>query len=132
MNRRPPRSSRTDTHFPYTALFRSMQATVDIVSMDMARKLGGKTTGQLSGSTWNDALADSLNRNDNSAVGEPLTVIPCTADDHAVFGNQICATPGIYVDGVFSGSGSKPATHVRVIARTTIDYFFPIFADGGA
>src|SRR3546814_9751778 len=58
---------------------RDMQAIADIVSMDMARKLDGKTTGQLSGSTWNDALADSLNRNDNSSVGEPLTVIPCTA-----------------------------------------------------
>src|SRR3546814_17212404 len=109
-----------------------MQAIADIVSMDMARKLDGKTTGQLSGSTWNDALADSLNRNDNSSVGEPLTVIPCTADHHAVFGNQSYATPGIYVVGVFSGSGAKPATNERVIARTTIDYFFPIFADGGA
>src|SRR3546814_956158 len=55
---------------------RDMQAIADIVSMDMARKLDGKTTGQLSGATWTDALADSLNRNANSSVGEPLKVIP--------------------------------------------------------
>src|SRR3546814_18883405 len=32
MIRRPPRSTRTDTLFPYTTLFRSQQADIDLVN----------------------------------------------------------------------------------------------------
>src|SRR3546814_4493590 len=41
MIRRPPRSTRTDTLFPYTTLFRSIPAAV--VSMGVLRLLGGGT-----------------------------------------------------------------------------------------
>lgn len=110
---------------------RDMQAIADIVAMDMARKLDGRKTGSLLGTTWDTALDDSLERNDDDAVGEPLNPIPCPANENAVHGSWICAAPGIYENGVFSKSGSAPATHVMVQTRTRVDYFFPIFADRG-
>src|SRR3546814_2849937 len=38
MIRRPPRSTRTDTLFPYTTLFRSFLSRVDISSVDLSKK----------------------------------------------------------------------------------------------
>src|SRR3546814_14482886 len=39
MRRRPPRSTRTDTLFPYTTLFRSFDAVVDHQAPDFAAQL---------------------------------------------------------------------------------------------
>src|SRR3546814_6356011 len=36
MIRRPPRSTRTDTHFPYTTLFRSQSPTVELLDPEGA------------------------------------------------------------------------------------------------
>src|SRR3546814_12465694 len=38
MIRRPPRSTRTDTLFPYTTLFRSVRAVVGVVSVEASEK----------------------------------------------------------------------------------------------
>src|SRR3546814_20764462 len=39
MIRRPPRSTRTDTLFPYTTLFRSKIAAVDLFGMQLPQRL---------------------------------------------------------------------------------------------
>lgn len=111
---------------------RDMQAVADVVAFDMARGLDGRSSSALVGSTWEARLSDSINRNRDS-VGEALTVTSCTASTTALSGNQICATPGVYdrVTKTFTDSNGAPATHVRVITRTKIDYFFPIYANEG-
>src|SRR3546814_7354400 len=45
MIRRPPRSTRTDTLFPYTTLFRSMVSgdLADLLAMHVAQRLAGPT-----------------------------------------------------------------------------------------
>src|SRR3546814_2079211 len=40
MIRRPPRSTRTDTLFPYTTLFRSIQAAIDILNRRAQPQIG--------------------------------------------------------------------------------------------
>src|SRR3546814_17569043 len=52
MLRRPPRSTRTDTLFPYTTLFRSLLAAVVAVGGDVVAQVGlarGRVGGQLLG-----------------------------------------------------------------------------------
>ncbi|WP_235737599.1 pilus assembly protein TadG-related protein [Nocardioides alcanivorans] len=114
---------------------RDMQAVADIVAMDMARQLDGKTTAQLGGTAgWQSALSSSLARNQDRAVGDSLAVTTCAATQTSVSSSQVCATPGIYRKGQspeFVDSGSAPATHVRVITRTKVDYFFPVYANDG-
>lgn len=113
---------------------RDMQAVADVVAIDLARGLDGRTTGQLLGSAWNARVAESLARNDDSPVGDELGVVSCTPAETGLSGAaKICATPGIYTPatGAFVDSGSQAATHVRVITRTRIDYFFPVFANDG-
>lgn len=115
---------------------RDMQAVADLVSMDMARKLDGRTTSSLVGSVWNAGVATSLGAQGDT-VGDPLTVLTCTeaqvtAEDADLAATGICAYPGILnADGTFSASGSAPATHVKVLTRTRVDYFLPVFADSG-
>ncbi|GGO87556.1 hypothetical protein GCM10011584_12470 [Nocardioides phosphati] len=116
---------------------RDMQAVADLVAMDMARKLDGRTTSALSGSTWNAGVTTSLGSQGHT-VGAALTVRTCTeaevhAVDAALSSTGICAFPGILnSDGTFSSSGSAAATHVKVMTRTSVDYFLPVFADAGS
>lgn len=116
---------------------RDMQAVADLVAMDMARHLDGKSTADLldpaSVASWNAQVGASLARNSMNAVGDDLKVVTCQVSDTDLGASQVCATPGIYTpsDRSFVASGSSPATHVRVITRTRVDYFFPIFANDG-
>src|SRR3546814_8504921 len=41
MLRRPPRSTRTDTLFPYTTLFRSLRPRIACLSVDQKIRIGG-------------------------------------------------------------------------------------------
>jgi uncharacterized membrane protein len=116
---------------------RDMQAVADIVAMDMARELNGSTTGVLLGSgNWSTRLAASL-ANQQGALGDVLTVKTC--DAAAVQAKRaalsvigICAFPGILnANGTFSSSGSAPATHVKVMTRTSVNYLLPVFAQKG-
>lgn len=113
---------------------RDMQAVADIVALDMARELNNKTTSQLNNSaSWTSSVQESVARNTNNTVGDPLKVTTCRPDQTTVPAAQICATAGIYDRdaGTFTDSGAAPATHVRVITRTRIDYFFPVYANDG-
>lgn len=117
---------------------RDMQAVADLVAMDMARKLDGRTTAALvADPNWNKAVGDSLGRQLN-AVGDALSVKTCVAGDvaaaTAALGTTgICAFPGkLNADGSFSTSGTAAATHVKVLTRTSVDYFLPVFADSGS
>src|SRR3546814_4739629 len=59
MIRRPPRSTRTDTLFPYTTLFRSLKGTVEKVSgVDTLTRVG--TTCALCHSTVDDSFAPGI------------------------------------------------------------------------
>lgn len=118
---------------------RDMQAVADVVAMDMARELDGRTSAQLVGAGWQGAVAESLARNDDDAVGAALGVVSCvaaTTELSVAAGaatGEICVYPGIlHADGSFTDSGAAPATHVRVLTATAVDYFLPVFADGGA
>src|SRR3546814_14486282 len=57
MIRRPPRSTRTDTLFPYTTLFRSLRLDG---RLDGPRLLGQDTVNQVLGDTLPLRLADRL------------------------------------------------------------------------
>lgn len=116
---------------------RDMQAVADIVAMDMARNLNGNSTTTLLSTSWNSAVSASLARQGDT-LGDALSVRSCTASDVAartatLSVTGICAVPGVLnADGTFSGSGSARATHVKVLTRTDVDYFLPVFAEGGA
>lgn len=115
---------------------RDMQAVADLVAMDMARKLDGRTTSALVGTVWNAGVTTSLSGQEHM-VGDPLAVRTCTetevhAADAALSATGICAFPGILnADGTFSSSGTAAATHVKVLTRTSVDYFLPVFASSG-
>lgn len=114
---------------------RDMQAIADIVALDMARDLRDRSTSELNGKdTWNAAVAASLARNDDQAVGDPLEVVTCEPEVTSVAKGHMCATPGVYdpADGTFVSSGHLPATHVRVMTHANVDYFFPVFAKSGS
>ncbi len=115
---------------------RDMQAVADLVAMDMARKLDGRTTAALVGTAWNAGVTTSLG-SQGRTVGDSLTVQTCTeaqvsATAAALTTTGICAFPGILnADGTFSASGGAPATHVKVLTRTRVDYFLPVYASSG-
>lgn len=116
---------------------RDMQAVADLVAMDMARKLDGRSTTALVGTTWNTAVGTSLS-SQGETLGDAMTVRSCTegevnATGAALAATGICAFPGILnADGTFSSSGSAAATHVKVLTRTSVDYFLPVYAETGA
>src|SRR3546814_10862871 len=55
MIRRPPRSTRTDTRFPYTTLFRSTIVSIDTVGGD--RRMVFRAPGLLAGTQIGDSIA---------------------------------------------------------------------------
>ncbi|TCJ22585.1 hypothetical protein [Nocardioides jejuensis] len=117
---------------------RDMQAVADVVAMDMARKLDGSTSSVLkANSAWQSALSASLARQ-GQTVGSALSVKTCNAADVAsasasLSTTGICAYPGILnANGTFSDSGSAAATHVKVLTRTSVEYFLPVFSDSGS
>lgn len=116
---------------------RDMQAVADIVAMDMARELNGSATATLVGSSWDAKVGTSLSHQ-GGALGDALTVKTCTASQVAakkavLATTGICAFPGILnADGTFSASGAAPATHVKVLTRTSVDYLLPVFAESGS
>src|SRR3546814_4438278 len=59
MIRRPPRSTRTDTLFPYTTLFRSHQGSTFIIGSDGNDLIqGGRGNDYLEGRAGNDTFRD--------------------------------------------------------------------------
>ncbi len=86
---------------------RDMQALADLVSLDLARQLDGRTAGEI---VDLQALADrSRNRNAGAVGNAPPTVTPVLGE--------------IAPDGTFSpvASGVVP-TAVRVLASTAVDF----------
>src|SRR3546814_20795177 len=62
MIRRPPRSTRTDTLFPYTTLFRSSKAGVIGLTKSLGKELAGKgmTVNSLTPATFDSPILDQL------------------------------------------------------------------------
>src|SRR3546814_4573000 len=74
MIRRPPRSSRTDTLFPYTTLFRSLRAAIarhyrDYYGLDVPMERIVVTTGSSAG--FQLAFLSAFDAGDMVALGEP-------------------------------------------------------------
>src|SRR3546814_16243901 len=69
MIRRPPRSTRTDTHFPYTTLFRSTTASA---SPSCRRRAGSCPTRKRARPTW--VAKSSAASSDDAGIGEELTM----------------------------------------------------------
>src|SRR3546814_2597075 len=69
MIRRPPRSTRTDTHFPYTTLFRSTTASA---SPSCRRRAGSCPTRKRARPTW--VAKCSAASSDEAGLGEELSM----------------------------------------------------------
>src|SRR3546814_8125663 len=65
MIRRPPRSTRTDTLFPYTTLFRSAAAASDVGFVPAPRQLAGRRIGATSPIHWFSNLTASSRQANN-------------------------------------------------------------------
>src|SRR3546814_8636312 len=97
MLRRPPRSTRTDTLFPYTTLFRSI-LTTDVG--DAVLDVSGELT---------VAQADIAGLADFNGAGEQLAVLDLTAADARL------ATTGFMTLGNVAATGSLDANAVGSI-----------------
>src|SRR3546814_17898897 len=76
MIRRPPRSTRTDTLFPYTTLFRSQEAKVDAILDRLDLRSGGRLL-EL-GCGWGALAARAIERHDVLYTG--ITLSPAQAE----------------------------------------------------
>src|SRR3546814_17940516 len=93
MIRRPPRSTRTDTLFPYTTLFRSLKKWTQEVRL--ASPSGGRFEWLVGGfftdeETSNSQLVRSFDMDGNVIVPlDPLAIVglPATYKEYAIFGN---------------------------------------------
>src|SRR3546814_9508276 len=68
MIRRPPRSTRTYTRFPYTTLFRSGVPAFGMGGIDAARELGGLTPALVNGDLSNPAVQRAVRANATTAA----------------------------------------------------------------
>src|SRR3546814_939030 len=105
MIRRPPRSTRTDTLFPYTTLFRStapVRRTANVTVVESTRDLIAVRDAQLtaeSGEPIEIDLDDYVTSNPSESDGEPVTVVKgpaVVAGDATVELNErvVTETPG--------------------------------------
>src|SRR3546814_7315709 len=77
MKRRPPRSTRTDTLFPYTTLFRSMQAARDAKGKARGKGKDGKAAG------GTEAVRARFVNTASEALGRPGVYWIGTAQDRS-------------------------------------------------
>src|SRR3546814_14451179 len=113
MIRRPPRSTRTDTLFPYTSLFRSLDEGI----FDIA--IGYWPTfdyGDLYGSTVFSDHLSCIVRTDHPTVGDELTMEDYLASRHAMFGslNSTISSIDMKVDAAIRGRGEKSSIGLHV------------------
>src|SRR3546814_15050271 len=76
MIRRPPRSTRTDTLFPYTTLFRSQEAKVDAILDRLDLRSGGRLLEI--GCGWGALAERAVERHDVLYTG--ITLSPAQAE----------------------------------------------------
>src|SRR3546814_12697174 len=115
MLRRPPRSTRTDTLFPYTTLFRSI-LTTDVG--DAVLDVSGELT---------VAQADIAGLADSTGAGEPLAVLDLTAADARLAPTgfmtlrTVAATARLaaYAVGSIFVAGLVPGTSISLIGTAT-------------
>src|SRR3546814_3912963 len=79
MIRRPPRSTRTDTLFPYTTLFRSAEDREGI-----CRRFASKEDDKVAGIAWHQAGSGS------PLLGGVLAWIDCDIDSVVDAGDHVC------------------------------------------
>src|SRR3546814_20885516 len=75
MIRRPPRSTRTDTLFPYTTLFRSAQGAAAVLDAVGADKLSGKLSAAAANiGSFQQAIADQSTANKDRLNAETAAI----------------------------------------------------------
>src|SRR3546814_19813512 len=93
MIRRPPRSTRTDTLFPYTTLFRS---ALQVIDAQVIEDVAAEDLGDL------DSFVPGLVVNSRQPTQPSFELRGISTDD---FGIGTDPAVGVYVDGVYAGSG---------------------------
>src|SRR3546814_2966796 len=117
MIRRPPRSTRTDTLFPYTTLFRSLLEArgVDVVGEPWAaapRPPGGVELAAVESVPMTDVVAQMLRESDNSTAELLIKELGHGAGDPSTAGGLAVATAalaeaGIDMSGVTMADGPE-------------------------
>src|SRR3546814_1362120 len=84
MIRRPPRSTRTDTLFPYTTLFRSAAAALRQHRQVLQPALSGQGQAQRKGPPGASAPGGLCFRHSHIVRGNPTTAAtsPCRSEEH--------------------------------------------------
>src|SRR3546814_14313270 len=94
MIRRPPRSTRTDTLFPYTTLFRSLEAVVPDVLADVVVEMdtesGGEHDPEILAAAVSSGLASVA---DDGAIAAPLTAAALALPSADVTAKELFAYP---------------------------------------
>src|SRR3546814_709720 len=93
MIRRPPRSTRTDTLFPYTTLFRS---ALQVIDAQVIEDVAAEDLGDL------DSFVPGLVVNSQQPTQPSFELRGISTDD---FGIGTDPAVGVYVDGVYAGRG---------------------------
>src|SRR3546814_9101384 len=126
MIRRPPRSTRTDTLFPYTTLFRSVEGVVALVAEDQV--LAAQGLGDVVGVAVDDVVARSAVE---GVVADVLVVVQGdggTVERQGIADDEVVAGPA--VDGVVTrpvddrltaGTARQDVTGDGVVAATAVD-----------
>src|SRR3546814_3307106 len=113
MIRRPPRSTRTDTLFPYTTLFRSGAGTFDVFAVVGAAEGVGAIFGRLAGAAGLGVFAGG---NVRAGVAQAVAVA-----DRSVTGfGTDCDCGGVQLEALFdlggllrTGNGDRKSTRLN-------------------
>src|SRR3546814_13929004 len=91
MIRRPPRSTRTDTLFPYTTLFRSLEAVLVLKGTGTIEDLGTGLTHTLA-----PGVMYALNANDQHVVRPTTDLLTACVFNPPVTGREVHDESGAY------------------------------------
>src|SRR3546814_11475125 len=108
MIRRPPRSTRTDTLFPYTTLFRS---ALQVIDAQVIEDVAAEDLGDL------DSFVPGLVVNSQQPTQPSFELRGISTDD---FGIGPDPAVGVYVDGVYAGRGGGVRLPFTDVERTEV------------
>src|SRR3546814_988632 len=121
MIRRPPRSTRTDTLFPYTTLFRS--PTADGMHIEQLRALSSRV--QINGSgDWNGTASNSYSHMKIRSEEHTSELQSLMRISYAVFCLKKKNTPQLKIRGLLGQDSNRTE---EIIKRTnTVDIHYPL------
>src|SRR3546814_3269311 len=116
MIRRPPRSTRTDTRFPYTTLFRSLADRYHIIAPDLRGH--GDSAWSPDGQYDMDSFVYDL-----AQFVHQLDLAPVTIVAHSLGGNIATRYTGLYPDKVRTPRSEVPPSELQSLMRTSFAVF---------